>query len=198
MKKVTTADGTVTLRSVEYDECYHSKSGALQESKLKYAIPCKVKKGTKVLDIGFGLGFNVATALEKGANVISLEKDKTLLKEIQSLNFPAKSYSLVKQVANGKISPRLKIIIGNATKTIKTLNQKFDAVFHDPFSPPKNPELWTEEFFKDIKKLMKPTAILATYSCARITRDNLKKAGFIVQDGPIVGRRSPSTLAYLK
>ena len=71
-------------------------------------------------------------------------------------------------------------------------------MFLDPFSPPKNPELWTESFFREVKKLMKPKAILATYSCARIVRDNLKKAGFIVKDGPIIGRRSPSTLAYIK
>jgi len=198
MKKVKTDDGTITLRSEEYDECYHSKSGALEEAKLKYIIPCKVKEHSKVLDIGFGLGFNTAAALQAGAEVISLEKDKTLLKEIQPLAFPLESYQLVKQVANGKTSHRLKIILGDATTTIKKLNQKFDAVFLDPFSPPKNPELWTESFFKDIKKLMKPTAILATYSCARIVRGNLKSAGFIVKDGPIVGRRSPSTLAYLK
>ena len=38
-------------------------------------------------------------------------------------------------------------------------------------------------------------SILATYSCARIVRDNLKEAGFEVFDGPSVGRRAPSTIA---
>ena len=195
MRKVETGDGTVTLYSEEYDQPFHSKSGALEESEKKYIIPCKVKEGDLILDVGFGLGFNVAAALEKNAKVISLEKDKRLFDEIQELELPLDSYKLVKEVAKGKKSDRLKIILGDARETIKSLNKKFDAVFHDPFSPPKNPELWTEEFFREVKKRMKKGAILATYSCARVTRDNLKAAGFKVMDGPIVGRRSPSTLA---
>ncbi len=197
MKRVITDDGSVTLRNPEYDECYHSKSGALEESELKYIKPCKITKNSKVLDIGFGLGYNAAAALEVGAEVISLEKDPKALKATQKLSIPLKSYKIIQSVASGKPHERLKIIIGDAVNTIKTITEKFDAIFLDPFSPPKNPELWTESFFRDIKKLMKPKAILATYSCARITRDNLKNTGFIVKDGPIIGRRSPSTLAYL-
>jgi len=195
MRKVETGDGTVTLYSEEYDQPFHSKSGALEESEKKYIIPCKVKEGDLILDVGFGLGFNVAAALENKARVISLEKDKSLFKEIQNLELPLDSYKLVKEVALGLKSNRLKILLGDARDTIKQIDEKFDAVFHDPFSPPKNPELWTEEFFREIKKRMKKGAILATYSCARVTRDNLKAAGFKVIDGPIVGRRSPSTLA---
>ena len=59
----------------------------------------------------------------------------------------------------------------------------------------KNPELWTEEFFKQLRKLIKPDGILTTYSCAGNVRRNLKAAGFQVKDGPCVGRRSPSTIA---
>ncbi|MCK5107316.1 MAG: hypothetical protein KAQ83_01190 [Nanoarchaeota archaeon] len=195
MKKVETGDGTITLFSEEYDQPFHSRSGALEESEKKYIVPCKVKEGDLILDVGFGLGFNVAAALEKKAKVISLEKDETLFKEIQELDLPLDSYQLVKDVANGLEDERLKILVGDARDTIKTINEKFDAVFHDPFSPPTNPELWTEEFFLEVKKRMKKGAILATYSYARVTRDNLKKAGFKVIDGPIVGRRSPSTLA---
>ena len=42
---------------------------------------------------------------------------------------------------------------------------------------------------------MKKDAILATYSYARKVRENLNEAGLVVYDGPIVGRRSPCTLA---
>jgi tRNA U34 5-methylaminomethyl-2-thiouridine-forming methyltransferase MnmC len=42
---------------------------------------------------------------------------------------------------------------------------------------------------------MKKGAMMSTYSCARIVRDNLKNAGFEVKNGPIIGRRSPSTIA---
>ena len=89
----------------------------------------------------------------------------------------------------------IKIIIGDATKTIKKIDKSFDAVFLDPFSPPKNPELWTLEFFKEVKDRMNLTAKLATYSCAGVVRRNLAKAGFEVIDGPCIGRKSPSLVA---
>jgi len=63
-------------------------------------------------------------------------------------------------------------------------------------TPKKCPELWTFEFFSDIKKVMKKGGVLATYSCARSVRENLIQAGFHVKDGPCVGRWAPSTLAY--
>ena len=75
------------------------------------------------------------------------------------------------------------------------MTKKADAVFFDPFSPKKVPDMWEKEFFKDIFDAMKNNSILATYSCARVVRDNLKAVGFKVEDGPKIGRRSPSTLA---
>jgi tRNA U34 5-methylaminomethyl-2-thiouridine-forming methyltransferase MnmC len=55
--------------------------------------------------------------------------------------------------------------------------------------------MWTNEFFIDIRNKMKENGRLSTYSCARFVRDNLRQAGFIVKDGPIIGRKSPSTIA---
>lgn len=204
MELVKTDDDSFTIRSEEYDENYHSLSGALEESEKKYYEPCKIKPSMTILDIGFGLGYNAAMAIHKTKDItiVSLEKDKKVLDMVQSIKVPdyfKETYDIIKQAARdleyNKDDIHIRIILGDATKTIKQLDIKFDAVFQDPFSPPKNPELWTEEFFKDVKRLMKPDAILATYSCARIVRENLKKAGFIVEDGPIIGRRAPSTLA---
>ena len=89
-----------------------------------------------------------------------------------------------------------KILIGNATETIKELpTSYYNMVFLDPFSPGKNPELWSLNFFKEIHRVMKPCGVLTTYSCARSVRDNLKEVGFQVKDGPCVHRRGPSTIA---
>ncbi len=68
-------------------------------------------------------------------------------------------------------------------------------MFLDPFSPKKCLQLWTKEFFDNIHRVMKKKSRLATYSCARIVRDNLKSAGFMIQDGPKLWRRGPSTIA---
>lgn len=229
MKKLVTKDGSVTIYSEEYGESYHSVSGAVEESLKKFVEPCKIKelaeKGdVRILDIGFGLGYNIAVALDivLGENknckieIISLEKDVNIFKEISKLNPNVKSYNIIKELVKNFIGNvrdkdfnnkenkiaykrnniKINLLIGNAIDTIKNIiDIKFNAVFLDPFSLPKNPELWTASFFNDIKKLMEKDAILATYSCAKSVRENLKKAGFVVKDGPIVGRRSPGTLA---
>jgi tRNA U34 5-methylaminomethyl-2-thiouridine-forming methyltransferase MnmC len=211
MKKIITRDGSETVFNETYQEHYHSTSGAVEETNEKYVKPCRIaelsRQGmVRVLDIGFGLGYNAIGAIdaaEKEIEVISLEKDLNL-QAISGLKPGFRNYGILRELEydlknnsylyeDSRIF--LKIIVGDAVKTIGLVKKSFDAVFHDPFSPPKNQELWTAEFFAAVYRLMKPGAILATYSCARAVRDNLKAAGFIVKDGPIVGRRGPSTIA---
>ncbi|MBN2368642.1 hypothetical protein JXC34_06485 [Candidatus Woesearchaeota archaeon] len=220
MEKLITEDGSETLRNPDYDEFYHSKSGAVEEAFEKYVRPCRIremaKKGhLRVLDIGFGLGYNAIAAIDEAMNsnksceieIFSLEKDKTVLEELRSLKPKLQHYGILNGLeydpANNAYSYEdknifLKIKIGNAVDTIKTLSQRFDAVFLDPFSPSKNPELWAVEFLSDVADRMNPGAILATYSYAKKIRQNLEKAGLEVGDGPVVGRRSPSTVAVRK
>jgi len=161
-----------------------------------------------ILDVCFGLGYNTAAAidyiwnLDKSVkiNIIGLENDQEILNMILQINNSFKNYNLIKKCINNNWEYenekfKIKIILDDAQKSIKKLNKRFDAVFLDPFSPKKNPELWTEKFFEDIFRLMKSKALLTTYSCAGKIRKNLKNAGFTVKDGPCVGRRAPSTIA---
>ncbi len=211
MEKITTKDGSETFRNEEFDETYHSISGAKEESVKKFAEPCLIGEKSKsgeivILDFCFGLGYNSCAAIDasleinKDCNIliIGLENDSEILSKIKELNPNFQNYSIIKEVAKNKKyeSDKLNIylIYGDAKIVIKKLPYKFDAVFFDPFSPKKCPELWTEEVFKDVFKLMKKNSILSTYSCARIVRENMKKAGFVVKDGPVVGRRSPCTV----
>lgn len=218
MKEILTNDGSLTLFNEEYQESYHSNTGAIEETIEKFIKPCKIeeiaKKGhIKILDICFGLGYNSLMAIEHALSsnpnceieIISLEKDLRL-NEIKNLNTSFKYFNIIEKLEFDPITNsflyeekniHLKIKIGEAQNTIKKIMGKFDAVFLDPFSPKKNPELWTNTIFMDIKKLMKKDAILATYSCARMVRDNFKEAGFVIFDGPKVGRRGPSTIAKL-
>ncbi|MBW2994735.1 hypothetical protein KY312_00135, partial [Candidatus Woesearchaeota archaeon] len=153
-----------------------------------------------------GLGYNAGIAIYSAKNlkIISLEKDRQVLKEVQTIEIPdwfkttfEKIKSAAQNLSYKDSETEIKIIIGNAQETIRTINEKFDAIFLDPFSPPKNPELWTEAFFRQIHNRMNKDAVLATYSCASAVRKNLTAAGFDVFDGPCVGRRAPGTLAKI-
>jgi hypothetical protein len=212
MEKVLTADGSVTFRNESVDEIYHTKSGAVEEAIEKYAKPCNIerlsKKGIlRILDICFGLGYNSAAAIDLALHanpgcsieIVGLENDKQILKLTSAVNPGFKCYSLIQKAATlltaHEGSVKLNIVLGDARVMINSIEPGFDAVFLDPFSPKKAPELWTEDFFRDIHEVMKKQAVLATYSCARTVRDNLRSAGFVVKDGPVIGRRSPATLA---
>jgi len=211
MQKIITKDSSITFRNDKYGETYHSVSGALEEAFEKFAKPCKLKNRMKVLDICFGLGYNSLAAISlANVEIVGLENDKAILEKIQgneifknntnNYHNIIDNYNKIKIVAKDleyrdeKI--KIKIKLDDARVSIKELNEKFDVIFLDPFSPKKCPELWTEDFFNDIAKVMKKSSVLATYSCARGVRNNLENVSFIIKDGPCIGRRSPSTLAY--
>lgn len=214
IKKIITADNTETFLNEVVGESYHSQTGAVEEALKKYAIPCKIralaKAGKiKILDVCFGLGYNsamaISVALEENPDceieVVGLEYDANIISKIQEVNPQIAFFAQYKRLTpqelefkEGNVS--VKVLLGDARETCKTLPENyFDAVFFDPFSPKTAPEMWQENFFAEMHRVMKKTAILATYSCARMVRENMSKAGLLYDDGPIVGRRGPGTIA---
>jgi tRNA U34 5-methylaminomethyl-2-thiouridine-forming methyltransferase MnmC len=221
LQPIITDDGSPTFRSTVYDEPYHSKSGAVEEAFKKYALPLKIweKENPVIYDVCSGMGYNAAAAidvfLEKGksGNTITIylyENDEEIIKKTLDVNPEFKSYNIIKDSVSeyfktGKVEftknveeKKIKLIlrVGDARELIKIESEKADFVFFDPFSPKKHPEMWVEEFFKDVYEKLNNKGILSTYSYARIVRDNLTSAGFRVTAGPVVGRRSPSTIAF--
>ena len=86
MRKIITKDGSITFHNELYDETYHSTSGALEEAFEKFAKPCKLKDGMKVLDVCFGLGYNSLAAISlANVEVVALENDPLILKVMQKI-----------------------------------------------------------------------------------------------------------------
>lgn len=212
MEKVITKDGSVTFLNKEVGDFYHALSGAAEEAFEKYAKPLNVdsKKDPVIFDICSGMGYNTAAALDtiKSKPTIYLfENDIEIMKMALEDDAPFKRYlhvkALIKQfIENGetvyqKDGIKLVLMFGDARKRINDVPEKADFVFFDPFSPSKVPDMWTEQFFLDIKAKAKPGAKLATYSCARFVRNNMIAAGYSVEDGPRWGRNSPTTIATL-
>lgn len=211
---IITDDGSPSFRNEFYDQPYHSKSGAVEEAFKKYAIPLKIweKENPVIYDVCFGIGYNAAAALdlflEKGKGKITIycfENDEEILKKCLEITPKFKSYYLIKDLIEQfvetketvliKNNIKLILCVGDARVLINKSEENADFVFFDPFSPKKHPEMWTEDFFRDIYSRMNKGGVLSTYSYARIVRDNLAKVGFSVSPGPVVGRRSPSTIA---
>ncbi len=215
MKRLITTDGSVTFYSDEFGECYHSQIGAISEAFAVYVEPCQIEElasqgKLRILDIGFGLGYNSAAAIYQvqgtdsacKLEIIGIENDSKVLGIISSLSLSPRleeSYEIVKQAAKlrsyskGNIS--LRIILDDARKVIQDIGGEFDCVFLDPFSPPKNPELWTVDFLTQVYRKMKKEAVLSTYSAASAVRSGLLSAGFRIGRGPATSLKREGTLA---
>ncbi|MDJ0845306.1 tRNA (5-methylaminomethyl-2-thiouridine)(34)-methyltransferase MnmD [Crocosphaera sp.] len=215
-----TDDGSYTLFSEEFEELFHSHSGAKQEAQYKFIEPCQIKEKViikdtiKILDICYGLGYNTAVALENILSInphikvelFALENDINVPLQAISSNllndFSDEVIEHLNNLANNhKIETKTfkaELLLGDARQTIKTvIHQNFqaDAIFLDPFSPPKCPQLWTVEFIELVSKCLDQQGYLATYSCAASVRTALQLAGLNIGATRSVGRRSPGTIA---
>jgi tRNA U34 5-methylaminomethyl-2-thiouridine-forming methyltransferase MnmC len=194
---VPTADGSFTLFSTQYNQCYHStKDGALIESLHKHVRPAftlqKNQSELTILDICFGLGFNTLTTLwyndqhdKKPLKIYTPELDEMMLKSLETLAYPEELQPyipILKNLIKDKIyedkNLTIELFIGDARAYVKEFENTFDIIYQDAFSPDENPKLWTLEYFNDIKKAMKTTGVLTTYSTALRTRLALYENGF--------------------
>jgi len=88
---------------------------------------------------------------------------------------------------------------GDARYTITKLeDETCDLVFLDAFSTQRNSELWTVDFFRQLKRVMKPDAVLLTYCAAIPVRAGLLEAGFFVGETDPVGRARGGTIAAMR
>jgi hypothetical protein len=67
----------------------------------------------------------------------------------------------------------------------------------DPFSPAKNPAMWTLPLFANLFRLLDPArpCALSTYSRSTMTRTGLLLAGFYVGAGHATGAKEETTIA---
>jgi tRNA U34 5-methylaminomethyl-2-thiouridine-forming methyltransferase MnmC len=203
LKEVVTKDGSVTLKSERYGECYHSSEGAYTESLYKHVLPgFKAAERfdyyggeIRILDICYGLGYNTLSAvLHKPQGVklkiFSPELDETLVKSLKNFNYP-KEFDTLQSVVN-EISEKfyyksdeveIEVFIGDAREYVKKLSN-IHIVYQDAFSPKVNTELWTLDYFKNLLKILNKSGIITTYSVATPVRCAFYKLGMRIYTHP--------------
>ncbi len=70
-------------------------------------------------------------------------------------------------------------------------DQRFDAIYFDPYSPESSPQLWQSDIFAAMHAVANPDGRLASYCVNRQVRDAMKAAGWNVAKtvGPPGGKR---------
>lgn len=207
---VVTGDGSWTLTHAEHGETYHSSHGALAEAKELYIGASGITqrfaesdKPIQVLDVGLGLGYNAIATIEAwlaapqpGAlKILSLEIDPVLVDALRSGsgawqgNWSELRLNLSRSLGGTPIThPQAQslctwdVLLGDARSM--SLSGAFNYVWQDPFSPQKNPTMWSSAWFSQVKYAAAPDCQLLTYSVARSVRDALSEAGWVVEKIP--------------
>lgn len=214
-----TADGSFTFFSSEFSEYFHSTQGAKEEALVKFVEPCQIAQKAqqpvvRLLDVCYGLGYNSAAALEViwatnpncYVELVALELDATVPKSAIAHNLlniwnppiPQQLENLATSLEVQTDRLHAQLLLGDARVTLPQVQQsnfQADAIFLDPFSSRRCPQLWTVEFFQHLANCCSPTGRLATYSCAASVRSALITAGFKIGFTLPLRGRQPGTVA---
>jgi len=195
-KPLTTADGSISLYSMDYKEGYRAKSvGAFTESLHKFYHASRIgellkTQDVRLLDICLGGGSNLAVTLDMVCgidtpyrlHIVTVEKQSSLFHTIRTNRYlwPQRGYGRLRElIDHAQVdNVRLDIAIGDARDILRRMGGGFDVVYFDPFGKRKNPEMWTVEVFRDVYRLCAEGGRVATYSSGKVIREDFVRAGF--------------------
>ncbi len=203
---IETQDGSHSILSHKYGVSYHSKYGAVTESRhvfIEAGLYPKLLTSTEVdiLEIGFGTGLNAfMTFIEaekkqlkihyEGIEAYPLSPDQyQQLNYAELLKYPEhqkKFLQLHEAAWEEEISLSEHFTIRKVKKLFEQIDkkEKFDVVFFDAFAPSAQPELWEEAVLKKMYDALRKEGILVTYCAKGVVKRRLKALGFTVESLP--------------
>ncbi|MEX0723254.1 MAG: tRNA (5-methylaminomethyl-2-thiouridine)(34)-methyltransferase MnmD [Gracilimonas sp.] len=223
----STKDGSSTLYSDQFDQFYHNPNGAATESIHVFFETSGLMEhldeieSLTILEVGFGTGLNflLLTDLlkERKINIpvrfYSIEAFPVDAETAKDFDFTGH----IKHRELNSILPDVFDMIKPGMNTLAPIDEldielhlfystfdKFnpedlqvDYIFHDPFSPEVNEELWTKETFLKLHSFSKQETVLATYCAASKARGAMCAAGWnVARTQGALGKRE-MTLASL-
>ena len=201
-----TDDGSLTLRSNELDEHYHSVLGAVQESThvfIKAGLEQVGKNNIDVLEVGLGTGLNLLLTWVRclegklTVNYTALEPhplEQQLLEELAhctDLAWPGLHEPFIARM----VSPSeewhepmggLRFRKLSARVHDFTAAAEYDVIYFDAFGPNTQAEMWTADVFQRMYAVLRPGGMLVTYCAKGEVRRTMEAVGFRVErlDGP--------------
>ncbi|MEM8528374.1 MAG: tRNA (5-methylaminomethyl-2-thiouridine)(34)-methyltransferase MnmD [Bacteroidota bacterium] len=199
-----TQDGSHSIFSEEFGVSYHSKYGAVQETKhvfIDAALRFKavVQKEISILEIGLGTALNaLMTYLEAKKrnleiNYVAYEAFPVPLADAQQLNFneilqvEKEDAPILQQLheldweAKHQLSENFNFLKHQQTFDQVAYQDTFDIIYFDAFAPNSQPELWELPIMEKMFAALKKDGILVTYCAKGEVKRTMKKAGFTVE-----------------
>ncbi len=203
-------DDDGTPRSRTYGDVYHPRSGALAQARHVFlgdgalAERWRGRDRFVVLETGFGLGNNfLATwsawrddrARPRRLHFVSIDSSPptraTLATVVRDAALAPLAVELARRwppltcnlhrIAFDEDAVELLLAFGDAAAWLPQLAADVDAFFLDGFAPARNPAMWEPRLIKAMARIAAPDATVATWSAARVVRDGLAAAGFVVE-----------------
>jgi tRNA U34 5-methylaminomethyl-2-thiouridine-forming methyltransferase MnmC len=198
---IQTSDGSTTIHLPDWDECYHSKHGAIQEAKhvfIKNGLSLFEGKSISILEIGFGTGLNAfityleAKKYNQTIDYVGVEAYPISPEEVLQMNYVAELEAETERPVFEKMHQcdwEEKVTVSNdfdLTKRKQFFNEisdedKFDLIYFDAFGYRVQPELWSTEIFERMYKALKKDSVLVTYAARGVVKRSMQEVGFTVE-----------------
>ena len=202
-----TADGSSTIYNASVGEHYHSRHGALQESRhvflgsgLEHYLDKEKAVKAEILEVGFGTGLNFLLTAE-----YSLQKHVEIhYTGIEAYPLPAEMITrtgydqyvppetwnaFLEKYPESFQSPQA--ISSGCTLEIAecmlmnfSTKRKFDVLYFDAFAAIHQPEMWSDESLSHICSFLKPGGVFVTYAITGNLKRSLKALGFAIEKAP--------------
>jgi tRNA U34 5-methylaminomethyl-2-thiouridine-forming methyltransferase MnmC len=221
---VQLANGSFSVRSAAHGETFHPVIGPTDEARALYVEQLKLLERLQghqgefvIWDVGLGAAANVLTVLRAAAKVPCalrvLSFDQTLeplgfaLRHARALGYVEGFETVLESLLHrgvahartGHCQLGWQACLGDFPGLLDqaTMLPKPHAILFDPYSPAKNPAMWTQTLFSRLYGLLEPSrpCALATYSRSTMLRVTLLLAGFFVGAGSATGEKEETTIA---
>ncbi len=201
---IKTLDGSTTIHLKEWDECYHSKHGAIQEAKhvfIKNGLSLFENNPVSILEIGFGTGLNAfitfLESIEKNQKIdyVGVEAYPVNAEEVLAMNYveeldALKFHNIFEKMHKCEWDNKVEICDQfSLTKRKQFFDEIddfeiFDLIYFDAFGYRVQPELWSTEIFQKMYNSLKPNGVLVTYACRTSIKNAMLSTGFSVEKLP--------------
>jgi tRNA U34 5-methylaminomethyl-2-thiouridine-forming methyltransferase MnmC len=198
-KLIITGDGSHTIYVPGMNEHYHSRFGALTESRhifINAGLATLQSPEAKVLEVGFGTGLNALLTAQFAAEsrikvtYTTLEKEPLDPVTVEKLNYGTltggEGEQLFTAIHNAPWNLPSVITGWFTIEKVKTdlttdeLKGVYDIVYFDAFGPDKQPEMWSETVLGKIAAVTRPGSVFVTYSAKGTLKRMLRSIGYEV------------------
>lgn len=198
---IQTQDGSTTIQIMEWNECYHSKFGAIQEAQhvfIKNGLSLFENKNISILEIGFGTGLNAfitfleSRKLHQTIDYVGVEAYPVSANEVLSMNYVSELNAESESTIFEKMHQcpwEEQIVLSDDFLFTKREQffaeiedvEKFDLIYFDAFGYNVQPELWSTAIFRKMYSALKANGILVTYAARGVVKRSMKEVGFTVE-----------------